>query len=136
MIEVARLNAPPGDVCYTGVDLFEAQPNAASPSLTLRAAHRLLKPTGARIRLVPGDPFTALSRVANTLTGSELVLISAGQASESLARAWFYVPRMLGHDCLVLIEEPCGPDGELALRSIARAKIDQLARSATLRRAA
>jgi len=136
MIEVARLNAPVGDAGYTGIDLFEARNDATGRNLTLRTAHRLLRPTDARIRLVPGDPFTALSRVANTLTGTELVVISAGHDPASLARAWFYVPRMLAGDSLVLIEEPCGPEGELAVRSIARDEIDRLARSATLRRAA
>lgn len=136
MIEAARLNAAVGDVSYTGIDLFEDRPNALGRKLTLRAAHRLLRPTGARIRLVPGDPFAALSRVANTLTGTDLVVISTSQAPESLARAWFYVPRMLTRDSLVLIEQPSGLEGELALRSISRDEIDQLARSATLRRAA
>jgi hypothetical protein len=136
MIEVATLNAAVGDVCYTGVDLFEARPEAAGPNLTLRAAYRLLRPTGARLRLVPGDPFAALSRAANTLTGTELVVISAGHDPDALARAWFYLPRMLGRHCLVLIEKPGEPEGELALRSIARDEIERLARNATLRRAA
>ena len=136
MIEVAGLNAAAGEVCYTGIDLFEARPHEDARGLTLRAAHRLLKPTGARIRLVPGDPLTALSRVANTLTGSELVVISADQDADSLGRAWFYLPRMLVRDSLVLMEVPGGPDGEPAIRSIDRDEIDRLARPPALRRAA
>lgn len=136
MIEVAGLNAALPDIFYTGIDLFESRPHEDGRGLTLRAAHRLLKPTGARIRLVPGDPLTALSRVANTLTGSELVVISADQDPDSLARAWFYLPRMLVGDSLVLMEEPGGAEGELAIRSIARDEIDRLARTPTLRRAA
>lgn len=134
MIEVAKRNR--GQVDYTGVDLFEARPRVDGRNLTLRAAHRLLKPSGARVRLVPGDPFAALSRVANTLTGTELILISAGHDPGSLARAWFYVPRMLARQSLVLIERAAESEGELLLSSIAREKIEQLAERATLRRAA
>ena len=136
MIEVARLNAAVGDIRYAGIDLFEDRPRPLGQKLTLRAAHRLLRPTGARIRLVPGDPFAALSRVANTLTGTELVVISASQVPANLARAWFYVPRMLTRDSLVLMEQRSGVAGEFVLRPIARDEIDQLARGATLRRAA
>lgn len=136
MIEVARLCAPKSEVHYTGVDLFEARTGGAGSGLTVKSAHRLLKPTGARVRLLPGDPLSALSRAANTLGGTELILISVGNSLASLAPAWFYVPRMLAPSCRVLIEERSGPEGELQFRRMGRDEIERLAAAATVRRAA
>ena len=136
MIELAGLHAPVGHIRYTGVDLFEARTSSDGRGTTLKAAHRLLKATGARIQLIPGDPFTALSRAANTLGGTELVVISAGHDPDSLARAWFYLPRTLSAESLVLMERPCGPEGEPAFREIARNEVDRLAAAASVRRAA
>jgi len=136
MIEVARLQFPPNQVGYTGIDLFEARTPSDGPGMALKKAHRLLAGTGARVQLLPGDPSTVLARAANTLDGSELVIISAGHDPDSLARAWFYVPRMLSQDAHVLIEERSGADGELALRRMAPEEISRLADGAALRRAA
>jgi len=77
-----------------------------------------------------------LSRAANGLTGTELVLISAGNDPDSLARAWFYLPRMLAARALVLMERPGGESEEPTLRLVARDKIDRLAALASPRRAA
>jgi predicted O-methyltransferase YrrM len=105
MISVATRDAVAGEVSYAGIDLFEARATDKSTTLTLKEAYRRLKATGARIRLAPGDPLNALTRVANELTGTDLLLISAGQDKESLAQAWFYVPRMLHAGSLVMVEE-------------------------------
>jgi hypothetical protein len=102
MIEVATLNHPIERISYTGIDLFEARGPSDGPGLPLKEAHRLLKATGARIRLVPGDPWSALSRTANTLTGIDLVIVGADQDPDSLARAWFFLPRMLHENSKVL----------------------------------
>jgi hypothetical protein len=136
MIEVARLQFPPNQIHYTGIDLFEARGSSDGPVTTLKGAYRRLARTGARVQLLPGDPFVALARAANTLGGSQLVLISAGHEPDSLARAWFYVPRMLSKDAYVLIEGASGPEGELAIRRVAREQIDRLADAASVRRAA
>ena len=136
MIELAGLQSSPGQIRYTGIDLFEARTPSAGSGLTIKAAHRLLSRTGARVQLLPGDPFSALARAANNLGGSQLVIISAGHDPHSLARAWFYVPRMLSEGSHVLIEEPSGPLGEVSLRRLAPDEIDRLADAATLRRAA
>ncbi|MFH1268185.1 MAG: hypothetical protein ABIK89_20900 [Planctomycetota bacterium] len=136
MIEVAGLSGPIGQVRYTGVDLFEARTERDRPGMTLKTAHRLLSATGAHVQLVPGDPFTALSRAANGLIGTELVMISAGHDPDSLARAWFYLPRMLASRALVLMERPCGESEELTIRLVLRDEIDRLAAVATPRRAA
>ncbi len=100
----------PQDVQYVGIDLFEARPSA-TPGMTLKQAHRLLSETGGSVRLVPGDPFSALSRTANSLTGTDLIVIGADQDRESLQAAWFYLPRMLHDQSLVMLERTEGQGG-------------------------
>jgi len=96
-----------GDIRYTGVDLFEQRP-PEQPALTLKGTHRLLKQTGAKVQLAPGDPFMALARYANMLSNTDLVVISKDQDEEALNRAWFYLPRMLHEKSLVFQEETKG----------------------------
>ena len=123
----------PERIELVGVDLFEMRPNA---TLTLKEAHRRLSATGAKIRLLPGDPFSALAAHANGLGGTQLLLISAGQDEESLAKAWFYVPRMLGPEATVLVEQPQGESGQMTWRTITAAELEQLAARPRPRRAA
>jgi len=127
LIEAAAIHGPVGDVHYTGIDLFETRTAADGPGMPLKAAHRLLKATGARIQLLPGDPYSALSRAANGLGGTELVVISAGYDPESLARAWFYLPRMLRDGSRVLVEQAQGPEGLVAVRTVREERIAELA---------
>ncbi len=105
LIAAARYVAANPGVRFTGIDLFEARPGDA-PGMTLKSAHRLLKPLVHKLQLVPGDPFSALSRMANTLGGTDLIVISADQTGDSLERAWFYLPRMLHEHSLVYVQEP------------------------------
>jgi hypothetical protein len=136
MIEVAAAETSPENVTYTGVDLFELRSAADCAGVSLKLAHRQLMPTGARIRLLPGDPFTALSRAANELTETDLLVISANQDAQSLAKAWFYVPRMLHARSQVLVER-CKPgDGTSLLEAVSRAEIDAWAGVGMRRRAA
>lgn len=105
MIRLAVRLAADTPVRYTGVDLFEARP-AEQPGLPFKRAYQILMPLGAKLRLVPGDPFSGLVRAANELTGTDLLIVAADQEPDSLARAWFYVPRMLHDRSLVFVEEP------------------------------
>lgn len=136
MIEAAGFNAPTAEIQYTGIDLFEARSVADGPGITLKTAHRLLKPTGAKIRLLPGDPFSALSRAANSLGNTDLVVISADQDPHSLARAWFYMPRMLHPGSLVYREERRSGIQAPTLRQVSLAEINQLAAAPRVRQAA
>ncbi len=88
-------------VRFVGIDQFEMRPENLPP-LGLKDTHRQLQATGAKIKLVPGDPFSALSREANSLTGTDLLLISDVIDDESMKQAWFYVPRMLTETSVVL----------------------------------
>ena len=135
MIEMAQLASPGEEIRYAGTDLFEGRTSADGPGVTLRMAHRLLTATGAKVRLSPGDPLSALARLANSLTGTDLVVISARQDLRSLEKAWFYLPRILHAGSQVFIEE-IRPGGGLALRRIELSEIDNLATAATTRRAA
>ena len=148
LIEVAQRFAPHGHVQYTGIDLFESGPfesgpfeakpveaGAARGGLTLKETHCRLTATGGEIRLVPGTPLTALRRVANTLSGTQLLLISANTDEAALEQAWFYVPRMLDTDSLVLRERRL-PDEQVEWQRVERSQIESLARSAAPRRAA
>jgi hypothetical protein len=113
------------ETTLTGIDLFEARQNGDGPGLSLKAAHKLLAATGAKVRLVPGDPFSALARTANSLAQQDLVFIAADQDRESLAKAWFYVPRML-HEATLVCEETL-VDGK---RTVAVVPHDEIARRA------
>lgn len=124
MIAVAQRYAPGGKVSYVGIDLFEARP-AGVPGLSLKEAYRRLRPTGAGIRLLPGDPLTMLSATANSLPGIDLMLISADQDAASLAKAWFYVPRML-HAGSIVLREVVRED-QLQYEAISQADIARLA---------
>lgn len=135
MLEAAVRLHPAGSVLYTGIDLFEARPDKTT-GIALKAAHRILKPTKARIRLVPGDPYSALARVANSLVGTELLLISSDQLGGSLDRAWFYVPRLLAPNAAVFIEGTDPQSNEPTLQLLSRLEVESLAAKARPRRAA
>ena len=106
LLEIAGWRAESLPLTYTGIDLFESRRDGEP--LTLKQAHRELRRSGARTRLIPGDPLTALSRAANALTGTDLLLIAADQDPDALAQAWRYVPRMLHAGSLVFQQVP-GP---------------------------
>ena len=119
---------------YTGEDVVEISCHGSR--YIVHEILGLLTATGARIRLLPGDPFTALSRAANSLGGTDLLVVSSRVDPDALARAWFYVPRMLGEESLVLIEEAREPGSPLAVRPISGEEIAQRAAGARRRRAA
>lgn len=133
MIEAARRNT--GAVCYAGVDLFEMRPSA-NDGLTLKQAHALLKPSGARVRLIPGDPFTALARMANEIGPCDLIVVAGDQPEESLQRAWFYVPRLLHAGTAVFAEHPDAPDAPAQYALMPHEEIHRRAAQCVARRRA
>jgi hypothetical protein len=134
MIAVARRYARGQSVRYTGIDRFEGAPSDQG-SLSLKTAYRLLRSTGAQIRLEPGDPHWALARAANSLADTDLLFISAETYWQSMAAAWFYVPRML-HPCsLVLVEEVAAAQ-QPVIRPLSMVDIARLATSPKRRLAA
>ena len=136
MIQVAaRYRGGADNIRYAGIDLFEARTVPAS-GMSLKEAHRVLKATAARVQLIPGDPLSALTRTANALAGTDLLIISAGHEKASLDAAWFYVPRMLHSRTRVLMEAPGAAEKGPVLRAIERSEIDALASRSRRRSAA
>lgn len=134
MIHLARRFSDGEPVRYAAIDLFEARPAVSGQKLSLKEAHRLLKPSQAQIQLIPGDPAPALARVANSLTNVDLLLISSAHSEASLAEAWFYVPRML-HGASVVYRERQDAGGTTAiLEPLEQGEIQS--RAATARRRA
>jgi hypothetical protein len=123
-------------VGYTGVDLFEARGSEGEPAITLRSIYQTLRTTGARIRLLPGDPMSAMARAANSMGKVDLVVASSTVERDSLARAWFYVPRILKEDSLVVWEQSGGPAGATGFRLLSAKHVEELARRAGRLRAA
>lgn len=124
MIEMAQRHCT-SEIRYTGIDLFEARANAEQ-GLSLKQAYKSLRATGAKVQLVPGDPFSSLARTANSLTGTQLLLISADQDEESLGRAWFYIPRMLTEQPLVLVERSSESGAKSKYNRLTQSDIDTL----------
>jgi len=103
MIEVARCYHTMSQIQYTGIDLFEAR-SGSDPPLSLKQAFQMLRPMVGKLQLTPGDPCTALARVANGLIASDLIVISADHDEADLVHAWFYLPRMLHPQTVVFWE--------------------------------
>jgi len=135
MIQIASLLAPPREVHFMGVDLFEDRSAADGAGLPLKAAYQMLRGKGARVQLIPGDVLEGLSRSANALGKIDLLVVSSQVDPERLQLAWFFVPRMLHEQSQVYIETPL-PDGTTSLELMATSEIGTLAGAAMRRRAA
>lgn len=136
MIETMRRVCGNEGLHYTGIDLFELSPASDRPKLSLKQAHCKLKPTGARTRLVPGDPFTALARAANDIGPCDLIIVSAGHEPESLNRAWLYVPRLLHSTTLVFVEQPDGRTNVPSFQPLSHDDVRRRAKAGLPRRTA
>jgi len=134
MITVAQRYAQT-QVHYTGIDLFEAQPES-TPHLKLKEAHRLLTRSGAKTRLIPGEGIATLAAQANNLLATD-VLIIPQQAFEVASPAnWFYIPRMLHAQSLILRQIPGATEKETRFAEVSYAEICKLAGGRPDRRAA
>jgi hypothetical protein len=136
MLEVAGIHRPLAEISYAGIDLFETRKPGEGPGLSLKRAFQVLRATGARIRLIPGDPFAALSGAANLLRATDLLVISADHDPDSLAKAWYFVPRMLHAHSRVFLAEAMSADGSSRLRQVGPREINQLVYALRRRRAA
>jgi hypothetical protein len=112
LIKLLSEMTPATELAYFGVDLFEGREmSGQAPGQSLKEMHRLLKTTGCRVQLIPGDPFGALARTANTIQQLELIVINQEQQGESLDRAWFYLPRMLAPGARIIVEDTTIKEG-------------------------
>jgi len=137
LLQLASAKTPGVPIRYCGIDLFEARPGA-QPALSLKQAFAALQSPSVRVQLVPGDPHSALKRVSNSLAATDLLLITADQDRESLARAWTWMPRMLTASSLIFVEEPSAAPAAAIWKPFSLADIQKLATesSKTVRRAA
>jgi hypothetical protein len=126
LIALARRADPNAQIKFTGIDLFESRP-ANQEKCSLIDAHRKFNETGAKIKLMPGDALTALSRIANSIRSADLLIVAADQDPECIARAWFYVPRMLADNAIVLIEEKVAAD-KFKFKWLKKADVELLAK--------
>jgi hypothetical protein len=134
LIEVAQRHATQGKVCYTGLDLFDARAHELEP-LSLKQAHCALQVTAAQVRLVPGPPGNSLAAIANAHQNTDLIIISPPVSDDDLRRAWFYVPRMLREDSVVLREQ-LGAEGQVAFLTLSASELAERATQSAPRRAA
>jgi hypothetical protein len=134
LIEVAQRFAGDQKVTYSGLDWFDARP-AEMPRLTLKDVHRALNATGASVRLVPGPPAASLSAVANAHQNTDLILISSEVTADDLQSAWFYVPRML-HNQSVVLRERMLSDSDVSFEWLSLSQIAEWAGRSGGRRAA
>jgi hypothetical protein len=137
LLEVAAWNCGTEPLRYAGIDLFEARP-AGKPGPSLKAAFADLRLPDVKVQLVPGEPHLALRRVANSLTGTDLLLIAADQDAASLAQAWTWMPRMLTPESLIFREEAGTQAGTTIWRPLTLEDVQKLAAETgrALRRAA
>jgi hypothetical protein len=94
LLAIALRNVSDAGLCYTGIDLFEDRP-AGLDRIALKQAYQQLRQQHVKVQLVPGDPFAALARIANYISGIDLVVVAGDQDAESMARAWMFLPRMI-----------------------------------------
>ncbi len=135
MISLAQRRTTGEAIRYVAIDLFEARPEG-QPGLSLKEAHRRLKATGAQVQLVPGDPASALTRTANALAKIDLVLIACPHDEQSLAGAWFYVPRLLHDASIVYVETATGDSAMTTWKPLPTAEIQSRANAPRRRQAA
>ena len=137
LLEVAAWRADCRPLRYTGIDLFEARP-VAQGRVPLKQAFADLRLPDVRVQLVPGEPDMALRRVANSLTATDLLLISASQDAQSLAQAWTWMPRMLTAGSLVFQEVAATESGPVRWQPLGLSEIQERAQAASrsLRKAA
>lgn len=134
MIELLTESHAPQEIQYTGIDLFEDRSEAEGPRMSLREAYRVLRATGVTVRLVPGTFADGLSRVANSLSQIDLVVVSGNAQIEQEARAWFYIPRLLHQGSHVFLETSTAGGGS-TIRTISHDELRNLG-AVTRRRAA
>ncbi len=132
VIEASTVASFGSQISYTGIDLFETRTETDGAGLSLKLAHRMLAVTKAKVRLVPGDPWMALSASANALGRHDLILIASDQHPAALDKAWFYMPRLLGEGAAVFVESA----HDRRWTQVSPEEIDRRAQQASPRRAA
>jgi len=114
-------------VGYVGIDRFEDRSGGAG--LSLKAAYCCLNKLGQRVRLVPGETEQALARTANSLGQFDLVVIGLQPAATAWDRIWFYLPRLVQADTVILREAAATETQEAHFQPILGSELWQLAQT-------
>ena len=101
MFEVAGRYCDSEQISYTGIDAFEARP-ADAQTFSMKAAYKLLRQQGVKVKLVPGATLAAMTMTANSLANTDLIVIDAAIRDKDLEKAWKYFPRMMHEDSVIL----------------------------------
>jgi len=126
LLAIATRNVTDAEVCYTGIDLFEDRP-AGLDRIGLKQAYQQLRQQHVKVQLVPGDPFAALARISNYISGIDLVVVAGDQDAASMARAWMFLPRMIHAQTRIFLQSTAA-DGKLEdFAEMSRQRLDQLA---------
>jgi hypothetical protein len=126
LIAVTMRHTTDAELCYTGIDLFEDRP-AGAERIGLKQAYQSLRQQHVKVQLVPGDPFAALARISNYITGVDLVVVSGDQDADSMARAWLFLPRMIHAETLIF-SQATDAHGKLTdFVEMTRQQLDELA---------
>lgn len=94
---------------YTAIDPFES---LSEGHLSLKSAHRLLTELGLKAQLIPGEPASAVARVAHSVLPSDLILIDGywsdtGENGQAI-RQW--LPRLChSQSAIFASSRPGGP---------------------------
>lgn len=136
MIEMAAGKDSAENVVYTGVDLFEMRAPQTGEGLSLKLAHRKLVTSGAKIRLLPGDAFSALSRAANMLGLADLIVINNDQDRAALEKSWYYIERLLHDRTRVFLQDAALAGADSPYRDVAHDSVRQWAAAVAPRRRA
>jgi hypothetical protein len=129
LIDAAARWTERSDIQYIGMDSFEDRSESDGPGLPLITAHRLLTRSGARIKLIPGDPLRSLARAANELGKVDILIISPQTETDRLNRIWYFVPRLLHPQTQIFVEQQ--PSGsKRSLQAISPKEIEQWANKA------
>ena len=123
-----------GPTHFVGLDRFEGRLPSEPAGPTLKQAHQRLHGL-ARTQLVPGNADTSLARLCNHLGIFDLVLFYAVTDPRHVERCWFFIQRITNPASLVLAEIAASTAGAIGWQLVPKAKIDDLAARAVLRRA-
>ncbi len=126
MFAVASRHQGDDKLRYVGIDLFEDRP-AGQPRIALKQAYHQFRQQQVRVQLVPGDPFTALARIANYISGIDLVVVAGDQDAESMARAWMFLPRMIHADTMIFSQSSDAHGKLTDFAELTRPQLDELA---------
>ncbi len=121
MIQTAMRFILSGTVRYTGVDLFEGRPEGETP-LSLREMHRRMNKFEIKSQLVPGESESAVMRIANSHLRTDLILITAQYPLHSFDQCWYFFPRMLHAQSVVMIQS----EAEGSFHAMSRLEIEKL----------